>query len=538
MSKKIQIPTLGRMIFLNNKNNLLKNSWITGKLCCTFALNQKYYPKHEVMKKVFFFGAFMLFGIGTYGQGMTAVDMQVAGSPIIANLDSLTYLLHQNGFMKNAQYLGQPELDFSENGDLPNYNGKLIQERMNALGSEVPLEYNRHVKGFIDLYGIRKKELTSRIMGLSDYYFPIFEEIMDRNQLPLELKYLAVVESALNPKATSWAGASGLWQFIYSTGVRYGLTINSYVDERRDVYKSTEAACQYFKDSYALYGDWLLVIASYNCGPGNVNKAIRRSGGKKTFWEIQQYLPKETRGYVPAFIAVAYLMNYASEHGLQAADADFYKVVESVEVNALMSFEQLSAALKISTESLYDLNPHYTKEMVPDLREGMTLYLPYAQAMMYASLRDSIQNMPLYDREGKAYKLDISTEKLRHKIRRGETLVSIARKYGVSTSDIKEWNIIRGSRVHPGRYLTIHIDKKERVYLDSPAAPGAPVMAQAKANPQSCEVFHQVKSGDTLYSIANLYHGTSVELLRKLNKLGPNDLLVPGMVIKVQDGTT
>lgn len=527
------------MIFPNNTNNLLNNSWIAGILCCTFALNQKYYPKHGVMKRVFLFGAMVLFGVGTFGQGMTAIDLQVTSNPIIANLDSLTYLLHQNGFMKNAQYLGQPELDFNEAGDLPNYDGKLIQQRMNALGSEIPMEYNRHVKGFIDLYGIKKKELTSRIMGLSDYYFPIFEEIMDRNQLPLELKYLAVVESALNPKATSWAGASGLWQFIYSTGVRYGLNINSYVDERRDVYKSTEAACQYFKDSYALYGDWLLVIASYNCGPGNVNKAIRRSGGKKTFWEIQQYLPKETRGYVPAFIAVAYLMNYAAEHGIQAADADFYKVVESVEVTTLMSFEQLAGALKISTESLYDLNPHYTKEMVPDLSQGMTLYLPYAQAMMYAAYRDSIQKMPLYDAEGKAYRLDLSTEKVRHKVQRGESLRSIAKKYNVSTGDIKEWNIIRGSRVYPGRYLTVHIDKKERVYLETPEAPGAPVMAQVKApTKQSCEVFYQVKSGDTLYSIANLYSGTSVELLRKLNKLGPNDLLVPGMVIKVQDGTT
>lgn len=476
----------------------------------------------------------MLLGISAYSQVESVVDMQASSAPMIANLDSLTYLLHSNGFLKNAHYTNQVDLDFSENGDLPNFDGKVIQERMNALGSEVPLEYNSHVKGFIDLYGRKKKELTSRILGLSDYYFPAFEEILDRNNLPLELKYLAVVESALNPKATSWAGASGLWQFIYSTGVRYGLTINSYVDERRDVYKSTEAACQYFKDSYALYGDWLLVIASYNCGPGNVNKAIRRSGGKKTFWEIQRYLPRETRGYVPAFIAVAYLMNYSAEHGIKPTDTDLYKVIESVEVNSLLSFEQISGALEISQESLYDLNPHYTKEMVPDLNNGMLLYLPYKKAMLYASIRDSIQKMPLIDSEGKAYRLDITTEKIRYKVRRGDNLYSIAKKFNVTSSDIKEWNIVRRNRVHSGHYLTIHVDKKERIYLDEVESPVMASIQEPKK--QNCALYHQVKSGDTLYSIANLYNGISVEQLRKLNKIGANDVLLPGSVLKIQEG--
>ncbi|MDX5319853.1 MAG: lytic transglycosylase domain-containing protein, partial [Bacteroidota bacterium] len=234
---------------------------------------------------------YMLLGTSIWAQAQTVTtERQKSAEPILATLDSLTQALHNHGFLKNAEFIQADQLDFNS-GDLPNYPGTLIQSRMNSLGSEIALEYNSYVKGFLDLYGVRKRDLTAKMLGLSDYYFPIYEEILDRNNLPLELKYLSVVESALNPKATSWAGASGPWQFIYSTGVRYGLTINSYVDERRDIYKSTQAACDYFKDSYALYGDWLLVIASYNCGPGNVNKAIRRAGGSKNFWEIQKFLP-------------------------------------------------------------------------------------------------------------------------------------------------------------------------------------------------------------------------------------------------------
>jgi len=461
-------------------------------------------------------------------------EEQQTAAPIIASLDSLTNMLHQNGFLKNACFVQADELDFTAGNDLPTYPAILIQERMNSLGSEIALEYNPHVKGFIDLYARKKKDLTSRMLGLSDYYFPIYEEILDRNNLPLELKYLSVVESALNAKATSWAGASGPWQFIYSTGVQYGLTINSYVDERRDIYKSTQAACEYFQASYDLYGDWLLVIASYNCGPGNVNKAIRRAGGSKNFWEIQKYLPRETRGYVPAFIAVTYLMNFADQHGIAPTQADCYALVESVEINQLLTFEQMASALDLSEEHIYDLNPHFTKEMVPDIGGVMQVYLPYEKAMRYACIRDSIANMPLYDEEGKPYRLDLSVEKVRYKVHQGDNLSSIARKYNVSSSDIKEWNVIHRNRVVPGRYLTIHLHKKERVYLDLPEQP---ILAQKVMEETPCANFHTIKSGDTLYSISRQYEGVTVELLRKWNKLADNQVLTPGKLLKVAEGS-
>jgi membrane-bound lytic murein transglycosylase D len=303
-------------------------------------LQPKNYGSSRMVKLCSLFSIAGLLSLGFFpASAQTRGEAQVISEPITATLDSLTYLLHSNNFERHANFQS-PALDFSPTGDLPEFPATLVQQRMDALGSQVPLEYNQYVKGFIDLYGRRKKELTSKILTLSDYYFPVFEEILDRNNLPLEMKYLAVVESALNPRALSWAGASGLWQFIYSTGLNYDLQINSYIDERRDVYKSTEAACRYFKDSYALYGDWLLVIASYNCGPGNVNKAIRKSGGKKNFWAIQKYLPMETRGYVPAFVAVAYVMNYAKEHGIYPMPIELEKVVETVSVNNWVTFEQ------------------------------------------------------------------------------------------------------------------------------------------------------------------------------------------------------
>ncbi len=474
------------------------------------------------------------FGYGSLSAQPQAVD-QEGTAPIIAGLDSLTYLLHSNGFLKNATYTNPKELDFNPNSDLPNLPGRVIQERMNALGSEIPLEYNAHVKGFIDLYGRRKKDLTGKILTLSDYYFPIFEEILDKNELPLELKYLAVVESALNPKAHSWAGASGLWQFIYSTGLRYGLKINSYVDERRDVYKSTQAACDYFKDSYELYGDWLLVIASYNCGPGNVNKAIRRSGGKKNFWQIQQYLPKETRGYVPAFVAVTYVMNYAREHGISPKEIDLHEVVERVEVEDWISFEQLAVALEIHSDEIYDLNPHFKKNVVPGNEEVMSLYLPYEKAMLFASLKDSIYGMPMYDEYGRPYQMEIKVEQVRYKVKKGDNLNTIARKFNVAPADLKEWNVIRKNQVNPGRYLTIYMEKKERVYLDQK---DAPVLAEKKEEkkPGDCALFHEVKTGDTLFNIAKRYDGLTVDKLKEMNNLTSSDIIKPGTVLKVKEG--
>ena len=236
--------------------------------------------------------------------------------PIVAALDSLVSQNYIQRLGSSAAYsytnAGQKSLD------VPTYSGDVYQKRMEKIQTPIPLCYNNQVKEYIDLYAVKRRSTMQRVMGLSGFYFPMYEQILDQQGLPLEFKYLSIVESALNPMATSRMGATGLWQFMLATGKLYNLKVNSFIDERRDPEKSTYAACQYFKDMFAIYNDWLLVIAAYNCGAGNVNRAIARSGGKHTFWEIAQYLPRETRGYVPAFIAVTYLMSFPAEHNLTA----------------------------------------------------------------------------------------------------------------------------------------------------------------------------------------------------------------------------
>ncbi len=242
--------------------------------------------------------------------------------------------------------------------DIPIYADSVYAYRLSLLESEIPLDYNEYVRPYIDLYTIRRRKLSSKILAWSNYYFPQFEQALDREKMPMELKYLAVIESALNPAATSPVGAAGMWQFMAPTGRMYGLKTTASYDERRDVQKSTDAAIKYLRNSYRIYGDWLLVIASYNCGPGNVNKAIRKAGGVKNFWAIQQYLPKETRGYVPAFIAATYMMNYASEHNLYPSEeVEVYGLTDTIQVNNSISLPQVAALSGISIETLKQLNP-------------------------------------------------------------------------------------------------------------------------------------------------------------------------------------
>ena len=258
------------------------------------------------------------FGNNIYSQAAATTtaseEIKPFDDPIIELMDSLVML---NNIVRFNSISNSTE-GITSNKDLPHYSDEIYEQRMAKIYSPIPLVYNEEVKRYIELYAYKRRALTSRVMGLSDLYFPLFEEVLDKEGLPLEFKYLAIVESALNPIAVSKMGATGLWQFMYNTGKMYNLKINSYYDERRDPIKSTHAACRYFKDMYKIYGDWLLVIAAYNCGPGNVNKAIRRSGGKRNFWEIAKYLPSETRGYVPAFIAITYVMHYANEHQIFA----------------------------------------------------------------------------------------------------------------------------------------------------------------------------------------------------------------------------
>lgn len=412
--------------------------------------------------KNYLFLFLFLSGLTVTAQQPVLPEEDIESKNIIASLDSLTSWFHEKGIDRSKA--GDLNYLNFEAYDVPSYSDSVYAYRLSSLESAIPLDYNKYVKGFIDLYAVRKRELTSKVLTLSSYYFPMFEQVLDEQDLPIEFKYLAVVESALNPRAVSCAGATGLWQFIHSTGLMYDLKINSYVDERRDPLKATYAACEYFKDSYRLYGDWLLVIASYNCGPGNVNKAIRKAGGgKKTFWEIQKYLPMETRGYVPAFIAATYVLNYSSEHNIFPMEMDINYMVDTVHIDKNLNFEKLSKHLGISIEELNHLNPLYKRGIVPSYASTMPVLLPYEKAMKFYEMRDIIMAP---DTNSSTETIVVSNtvqekphfvqKKISYKVRRGDGLAEIADKYNCSVKEIKKWNNIRSNKIFAGQTLKIY----------------------------------------------------------------------------------
>ena len=336
----------------------------------------------------------------------------------------------------------------------------LYSERLRALVSPIPLPYNYIVKGYINRYINPRYGTINRILGLSQYYFPLIEDALLREGLPIELRALPIIESALQPTAVSPAGAVGLWQFMPSTGKSYGLEINSLVDERRDPVRATEAACRYLKDLYAIYNDWTLAIAAYNCGPGNVNKAIARSGGK-TFWEIYDYLPRETRGYVPAFIGASYAYAYHRQHGIDPEPAPVPLSVDTVRIDHLMHFQQIASTIDLPVETLRLLNPQYKLDIVPATTKTYTLVLPQRNVSQYIAHETEIRGKDLlYLKE---YINPANIEKKRQQqsgtvyvVKRGDTLGAIARRYHVTVSQLMRWNKLKSAhKLRIGQRLRI-----------------------------------------------------------------------------------
>ena len=333
--------------------------------------------------------------------------------------------------------------------------------RLQRLVSPVRLPYNPIVRDYIARYTDTRYGTISRILGLSQYYFPLIEEELVKAGLPVELRALPIIESALDPTAVSRMGAAGLWQFMPSTGKLYGLEVNSLIDERYDPVLATRAACRYLKDMYALFGDWMLAIASYNCGPGNVNKAIARSGGK-TFWEIYDYLPRETRGYVPAFIGASYAYAYHRQHGIEPTAAPLPLAVDTVHVAKLMHLEQVASTLELPIEVLRRLNPQYRLDIVPATDKRYKLVLPQQYACRYIACeeeihrKDSLYLKEYIDPVNVARKRAATSTYLTHTVKRGDTLGSIARKYRVSQQTIMRDNGIRNAnRLSIGQKLKI-----------------------------------------------------------------------------------
>lgn len=480
-----------------------------------------------------------------------------AYDPIAATLDSLVNL----NYIQRLNFAsgGTMQNNFQPH-EVPSYSDEVYAQRISKIQSPMALVYNQQVREYIDMYALRKRGLTERVMGLAQLYFPLFEQTLDNNELPLEFKYLSIVESALNPVAKSRVGATGLWQFMLQTGKLYNLKVNSYTDERRDPVKSTQAACEYFKNMYAIYHDWLLVIASYNCGAGNVNKAIARSGGKTNFWEISKYLPAETRGYVPAFIAVTYLMNYSAEHNLTAVPPviSFYEA-DTVLVDQQVSLRDVAEVVDVPLDLLTYLNPVYKRGVIPEADEPQVLRLPTNKINTYLANLDKLfkPETAEYTASVESPLTDYITRQVKkyHVVKRGEHLYSIADKYNCSINDLKRWNKFKGTRVYKGQKLLVYVSVKEKAQANAvkKSAPASEIKSAdsallaskknipaassdsslGKTDPSGSKyTWHVVQKGDTLYSIARRYEGT-VDEIKSMNNLNTNELK-PGTKLKVK----
>lgn len=354
---------------------------------------------------------------------------------------------------------------------------ELLKERLASMDAKSPfkIEYNQGLENLIKSFLKNRKKAFANQMAVAEYYFPIFEEALARQNIPLEIKYLAVVESALNPKAVSRVGATGLWQFMYNTGKQYNLSIDSYVDERSDPLKASAAAAQYMTNMFTIFNDWNLVLASYNSGPGNVNKAIRRSGGQQDFWDIKKHLPLETQGYVPAFLATMYIYEYHKEHGIVPKKALVrHFATDTVMVKKEMSFAQISNLLDIPVEQLEALNPSYKRNVIPNYTgKYHYLTLPSCKVAVFTSNEDKIYAYVQYEIDKKeknnqykkaAFIKDsaalASNNKIKYyKVKRGDNLSEIAKNNNVAVSDLKKWNHIKGNAVTLGKSLKIIIEK-------------------------------------------------------------------------------
>ena len=344
-------------------------------------------------------------------------------------------------------------------GETPVLDTATIQLRMEVLDAASPMDlsWNPIAHSRIAFYAAKRPIHLGRMLGRAPLYFPLFEEALDRHDLPLELKYLAVVESGLNPKARSHAGARGLWQFMYATARGQGLRIDSYIDERRDPVRSSEAACLFLKKLYNQYDDWYLALAAYNAGPGNVNKAIRRSGGKRNFWEIRYFLPRETRNYVPAFMAVVYLMEYHAEHNIFPAELFTpYAALDTVEVNTVLRFDQIAAHLNMDVESLSQLNPMFRLDIIPGPPEKWPLVLPQNLLPSFLAYQ---KDMILHEPE-RTPKIVFVPEPVIYRVKSGDVLGGIASNYGVSVKQLKEWNGLKGTMIRVGQKLKIHANPR------------------------------------------------------------------------------
>lgn len=506
----------------------------------------------------------------------TIVQEQEDNQQIEEDLDKMLNLWYVKNSMKgyDIKLNASNKISSKESLDstilISDISDSVLMERLAAIPSLIELPYNEIIRKYIEVYTRRKSAPV--LLGLADYYFPMFEEILDQNNLPIELKYLPIIESALNPRAVSRAGATGMWQFMYGTGRIYQLEINSFVDERRDPYSSTIAAAKFLAHLYNVYKDWTLVIAAYNCGPGNVNKAIRRANGKRDYWDIYPYLPRETRGYVPAFIGAAYMLNYYDLHNIEPLKINMYAMTDTVMINRRLHLQQVSDVLGISIDELRELNPQYKQDIIPATGYSYPLRLPFEYSMSFLDKEDSIytykdsiffnpKNVVITPSKkhtkgnyyaASSYKYDYTPPstanmtKLTYTVKEGDNLGFISAWYDTKISDIKYWNNIRRNIIRVGQDLVIYVPNKkvqkyrginglsfEQKTLSSASSKTVQI---EKSQTDNSFIYYKVQKGDSPWTIAQKFDGVTDRDILKINNFSNTDArnLKAGQVIKIK----
>lgn len=422
------------------------------------------------------------------------------------------------------------EIEYIPGDDLP----AVVKDKLQCVQQTIPLIYNDRVHSFINYFTVRDREYTRMVAGRKNLYFPLFEKYLKKYGLPDELKYLAIIESGLNPKAVSRARAVGLWQFMSATGRHYGLHHDWYMDERMDPEKSTDAACRYLRDLYNMFHNWELALASYNAGPGNVKKAIRRSGYKKSFWEVYSYLPRETRSYVPQFVAMIYTMNYLDDHNFYQIGEEVQMPHDTLMVSKFLHFNTFANLTGICLEDLQKLNPSIQRNALPDVTKNYTIKIP-----SLAKERLMTDRMAILDSASKVGKKELELlakntegstygrDRIVYRVKSGDVLGGIAMRYHVRVNDLRKWNNLNGNTIRVGQRLNIWLKQPTHISVASSApAKAVPVL------PIPGSKTYVVQEGDTLWDISRKFEGLTIEKIKQLNNLS-NSKIQPGQKLVI-----
>jgi len=512
-----------------------------------------------MIRLIIFLGA-LLFGAlsagATTGADTIIIHSDINTEKISSDLDSLV-----NTWYAKMVLINNPDI-LSEDTVGVEFPDSVYYNRLSKINSIIQLKYNSIIRNHIHVYTIRKRDKFRVMLGLKDYYFPMIEDIFDSYGLPAELKYMAVIESALNTNAVSRMGATGLWQFMYSTGRLYGLTINSVVDERRDPVKSTHAAAKYIKDLYNIYKDWILVIAAYNCGPGNVNKAIRRSGNRKDYWEIYYRLPRETRGYIPQYVAALYAMNFYPEHKIIPLPLNIPVATDTIMVNKDIHLTQISEVMGIPLGELRTLNPQYRTGLVPGSSKPFALTLPVSHLGDFIDLNDTIRNYKpdiylnkitrIADPSRTVYvPVDLKGKtKLFYTVKDGDNLGFISEWYGVGLSELRYWNNIYRNTIRIGQKLVVYVDPsrsdfysvvnsmsfadKQKMIGKSVQPVTASVQPVISAEEDDSYITYTVRYGDTIWDIVKMFDNVTTTDVLTLNNISDPGKIQVGQKLKIR----